>query len=83
MPVVRFAWSPQLVDVRREACPRARWDKTARAWTMTAAEAETFLAAGHARLELCRSAGEIAIDGNLWLVGFVRGAPYRKVAHTP
>ena len=24
MPLVRFSWNPLLVDVRREACPRAR-----------------------------------------------------------
>ena len=47
MPVVRFAWNPQLLAVRREACPRARWNNQARAWTMTATEAEAFVVAGH------------------------------------
>ncbi len=51
MPVVRFAWNPQLVAVRREACPRARWNSQTRSWTMTAAEVEAFVAAGHVRLE--------------------------------
>jgi hypothetical protein len=77
MPVIRFAWDPQLVDVRRQACPRARWDKAARAWTMTAVEAETFLAASHERLELGRSNSQIAIDDEQWIIGFVRGAPMR------
>ena len=79
MPVVRFAWNPQLVDVRREACPRARWNSQTRAWTMTATEAEAFVAAGHHRLEYYRMASEIVIDGETWLVGFVQGAP-RKAA---
>jgi hypothetical protein len=43
MPIVRFAWSPLLVDVRREQCPRAKWDRAHRAWTMTQAEADRFL----------------------------------------
>jgi hypothetical protein len=75
MPVVRFQWNPQLVDVRREVCPRARWDKATRAWTMTAEEAAAFLAAGHSRLEYARQRGQIAIDDAEWLIGFVRGAP--------
>jgi hypothetical protein len=78
MPVVRFAWNPQLVDLRREVCPRARWNKSARAWSMTSAEAEIFLTESHARLEFCRSASEIAIDEDRWLVGYVRGAPCRR-----
>ena len=79
MPVVRFSWNSQLVDVRREACPRARWNSQTRAWTMTATEAEAFVAAGHHRLEYCRMASEIVVDGEKWLVGFVQGAP-RKAA---
>ena len=51
MPVVRFSWNPQLVDVRREACPRARWNSQTRAWMMTATEAEAFVTAGHHRLD--------------------------------
>ncbi len=77
MPVVRFHWDAQLVSVRREVCPQARWDKAARAWTMTVDEAAAFLAAGHARLECARGTGQIAIDEEHWLVGFVQGAPSR------
>jgi hypothetical protein len=77
MPVVRFQWDAQLVKVRREVCPRARWDKAARAWTMTADEAAAFLAAGHSRLAYARDSGQIAIDGEHWLIGFVQGAPSR------
>jgi hypothetical protein len=78
MPVVRFHWDAQLVSVRREVCPRAKWDKAARAWTMTADEAAAFLAAGHARLSFARDTGQIAIDGEQWLIGFVQGAPSRS-----
>jgi hypothetical protein len=75
MVTVRFAWSPQLIDVRREQCPRAKWDRTARAWTMTEAEAERFLQASHNRLNLIRDHGEIHIDEACWIIGFVQGAP--------
>jgi hypothetical protein len=77
MPVVRFHWDAQLVSVRREVCPRAKWDKAARAWTMTPDEAAAFLAAGHARLSFARDTGQIAIDSEHWLIGFVQGAPSR------
>jgi hypothetical protein len=83
MPVVRFNWDAQLVSVRREVCPRARWDKIARAWTMTVDEAATFLAAGHARLEYARDSGQIVIDGERWLIGFVRGAPSKLAKSDP
>jgi hypothetical protein len=43
MPVVSFPWDAPLVVIRREAVRRARWDKAARAWSMTAAEAAAFL----------------------------------------
>ena len=78
MPFVRFAWSPQLVAVRREACPRARWLARERAWSMSADEAATFLAAAHARLDFVRSHTEIAIDDARWVIGFARDAPYRR-----
>jgi hypothetical protein len=80
MPTVRFAWNPTLVDVRREACPQARWNKATRAWTMTVTEAEQFLAASHARLDFAKMQSEIAIDENRWTIGFVRGAPSRRRA---
>lgn len=75
MPMVRFAWCQILVDVRREACPQARWNKAAREWLMTEAEAEAFIAAGHQRLDFARMRGEIAIDGKTWILGFAQGAP--------
>ncbi|MGE4043331.1 MAG: hypothetical protein AB7F35_00655 [Acetobacteraceae bacterium] len=78
MPIVRFTWNPQLVDVRREACPRARWNKAARAWTMSEAEAHAFLAASHNRLSIVRLQAEIVIDETRWVIGFVRGAPMRS-----
>ena len=77
MPVVRFSWDTQLVDVRREVCPRAKWDRAARSWSMTAAEVEAFIAAGHARLKFARYCMEIAIDADRWVVGFAQGAPKR------
>ena len=73
MPQVRFAWSAQLVDVRRQACPRARWNAQQRAWTMTDADAKTFLAAGHSRLDMVRESSEVAIDGERWIIGFYPG----------
>ena len=77
MPTVRFTWNAQLVDVRREVCPRARWDKAARAWTMTLSEAEAFVIASHTRLDLVKMHTEIAVDDVRWRVGFVSGAPER------
>jgi hypothetical protein len=75
MPIVRFAWNPVLIEVRRECCPRARWDAARRAWTMTQDEAEAFIQASHTRLELGRVSNEIFVDGARWIVGFARGAP--------
>jgi hypothetical protein len=46
---------------------------------MTDAEASQFLQAAHARLEFCKMPGEVAVDGEGWLIGFVRGAPYVSV----
>jgi hypothetical protein len=74
MPVIRFAWDPQLVDIRRQACPKARWNKATRAWTMTTVEAEAFLAASHRRLEFGRSNSQITVDDEHWVIGFVQGA---------
>jgi hypothetical protein len=78
MPSVRFPFDAQLVSVRREVCPHARWDKVRRVWTMTPVEAQTFLAAGHARLDYCRMTAKIAVDEELWLIGFIEGAPKRQ-----
>jgi len=77
MPTVRFAWSPQLLAVRRETCPRAQWLARDRVWRMSHGDAVRFLAAAHARLDFARTRGEIAIDGTRWVIGFVGGAPYR------
>ena len=78
MPSVSFPFDAQLVSVRREVCPHARWDKVRRVWTMTPVEAQAFLAAGHARLDYCRMTARIAVDKELWLVGFAEGAPKRQ-----
>ena len=83
MPVVRFSWNPRLVEVRRQCCPQARWDKRRRAWAMTTAEAEAFVVAAHSRLEFCRLPGEIMVDGERWIVGFVQGAPSKIAQRQP
>ena len=80
MPVVRFSWDTLLVGVRREVCPRAKWDKATRAWSMTEAEAAAFIAASHARLVFARYCVEIVIDADRWIIGFVEGAPKRLEA---
>ena len=51
MPVVRFAWSPMLVDLRREVCPSARWQKRGRHWVMSETDAQAFIRAAQARLD--------------------------------
>jgi hypothetical protein len=78
MPIVRFAWSPLLVEVRREACPRARWIAGQRAWMMSDAEAETFVTACHRKLTYERSQAEITVDDAGWVLGFVQGAPFTR-----
>lgn len=77
MPTVQFKWDPQLIDVRRVACPRARWDAARHAWRMTEREAQAFVAASHQRLDFVRSSAEIVIDSERWIIGFVQGAPCR------
>jgi hypothetical protein len=77
MASIRFAWNPVLVEVRREVCPRAQWQKAGRRWIMSDTEAEMFLRAAQARLDFQRSNAEIRVDDVAWVVGFVRGAPYR------
>ena len=77
MPSVSFPFDAQLVSVRREVCPRARWDRGRRTWEMTWEEAQAFLAAGQARLAYCRTTAMIVIDDQRWLVGFAEGAPKR------
>jgi hypothetical protein len=75
MPSVRFAWSPLLVDLRREVCPSARWQKQGRHWVMSETDAVALIRAAQARLDFQRSHAQISVDGTIWLVGFVRGAP--------
>jgi hypothetical protein len=45
MPSVRFAWSPLLVDLRREVCPSARWQKQGRHWVMSETDAVALIRA--------------------------------------
>jgi len=77
MATVKFAWSPVLVDLRREICPAARWEKQGRQWQMTDDAAAAFLNAAQARLDFARSSAEIRVNGAAWLVGFATGAPCR------
>jgi hypothetical protein len=78
MPVVRFPWDAQLVSIRREAVPRARWDKAGRAWLMTVAEADVFVRAVQARMALARMHCTVTVDQTVWVLGFVQNAPYRQ-----
>jgi hypothetical protein len=80
MPVVSFPWDAQLVVIRGEAVPRAQWDKAARAWSMTPAEAEAFLQAAQARMEFARVQCTVAVDQAVWVLGFAHGTPYRRDA---
>jgi len=50
---------------------------------MTTAEAEAFVVAAHSRLEFCRLSGEIMVDGERWIVGFVQGAPSKIEQRQP
>ena len=77
MPVVRFSWNPQLVDVRREACPRARWNSQTRAWMMTATEAEAFVTAGHHRLDTAGWLAKSWLMARSGLWGSFKGARER------
>ncbi len=79
MPTVRFQWDAAIIDVRRQVCPQARWDKRTRAWLMTAADADAFLAAVHARQNFARRSSQIAVDDERWMVGFIHGGTPQKV----
>jgi hypothetical protein len=57
MPMVKFSWDAQLIGIRRDVCPRARWEKTSRVWAMTESEAETFLQAAQARMDFAQMHG--------------------------
>jgi hypothetical protein len=77
---VRFAWNPMLVNLRREICPGAQWQKNGRQWIMSDTEADTFVRAAQARLDFGKLQAQIRVDNVIWVVGFVRGAPYRLSA---
>jgi hypothetical protein len=77
---VRFAWSPALVELRRQVCPNARWQKHSREWLMQDDEAQSFMRAAQAALEYQKWHTQITVDDTVWIVGFVQGAPYRLTA---
>ena len=64
-----------LVDLRREVCPSARWQKRGRHWVMSETDAQAFIRAAQARLDFQRSHAQISVGGTIWVVGFVRDAP--------
>jgi hypothetical protein len=74
---VRFPWSPLLVDIRREICPEARWQKRGRQWIMSETDARAFLRTAQVRLDHRRAHIQISVDDTVWIVGFIRGAPYQ------
>jgi hypothetical protein len=47
---------------------------------MSDTEADTFVRAAQARLDFGKSQAQIRVDNVTWVVGFVRGAPYRLTA---
>jgi hypothetical protein len=77
MPIVKFPWDAQLMSVRREVCPHARWEKATHTWLMTDLDAEIFLQAAQARMYSARSQCTITVDQAVWVLGFVQGTPYR------
>ena len=81
MALVRFGWNPILVELRRQVCPNAHWQKRSRQWLMQDEEAEAFLQAAHSTLGYQKWQTRIVVDDDIWMVGFVRGAPpYRLTA---
>jgi hypothetical protein len=80
LAAVRFAWSPALVELRRQVCPNARWQKYSRQWLMQDDEAQSFMRAAQAALEYQKWHTQITVDDTVWIVGFVQGAPYRLTA---
>ena len=77
MPTVKFPWDAQLIGLRRDVCPRARWQKTSRVWVMTNPDAETFLQAAQARMYFARVTCTVTVDDTVWLLGFATDTPYR------
>ena len=80
MAAVRFAWSPVLVELRRQVCPNARWQKQGRQWLMQDDEAQSFMRAAQSALDYQKWQTQITVDDTVWIVGFVQGAPYRRTA---
>ena len=80
MAAVRFAWSPALVELRRQVCPNARWEKHSRQWLMQHDDAQSFMRAAQAVLEYQKWHTQIVVDDTVWIVGFVKGAPYGLAA---
>jgi hypothetical protein len=76
VPSIRFVWNPILMDLRREVCPGARWQKQGRQWIMSDAEGQGFLRAAQARLEFQRAHAHIRVDDVTWVIGVVRNAPF-------
>ena len=83
MRCVPFEWNPVLIELRREVCPNARWQRQGRHWLMTDADAERFVQTAQARLDFQRQQAPIHIDDVIWVVGFVEGAPYRLAPPGP
>jgi hypothetical protein len=75
--MVKFPWDAQLISLRRDVCPRARWEKTSRVWIMTDPEAETFLQAAQARMYFARVTCMVTVNDAVWVLGFAQDAPYR------
>jgi len=44
---------------------------------MHSEDAQVFLDSAHRRLELSKRHAQVRVDNVTWVVGFVRGAPYR------
>ena len=77
MPIVKFLWDAQLISVRREVCPHARWEKATHTWVMTDPDIETFLQAAQARMHSARLQCTVTVDQTVWVLGFAQGTPYR------
>ena len=55
---------------------------TAVKWLMRDDEAQSFIRVAQAALEYQKCQTQITIDDTVWIVGFVQGAPYRRICHT-
>ena len=80
MSTVRFAWDAQLVSIRRDVCPQARWDKLKRAWVMSTEDADTFLQAAQDRMYFGRVQCTVDVDGVVWVLGFAQDTPYQHAS---